>query len=129
MGTTPNVPGWLNLHALIDDELIAELAVVRAEADALAPAVRQLAIRAFRATEAFDLALARADLADEVWEIARDGCGAGATFDALRRLINDLQIARGEKPEGSPPDWFEREASEARQKPVTERVTRELDRG
>ena len=74
----------------------------------MAPAVRELAIKAYKAVSAWDDALHAHNLPDEVWEIAKDASGAGATFDVLHQLTDDLNIARQEKPDGDFPEWYER---------------------
>jgi hypothetical protein len=110
-----NAPKWLNLHALIDDDMIAELEAVRVEAEALAPAVRQLAIRSFRAAHAFELATKDQSLPDGVWELLKELSGAEAVFEVLGRLLDDLEIGRLEEPNGDSPEWYRRELEIAAQ--------------
>ncbi len=107
------IPNWLNLDALIDEGLMTELEAIRVEAEALAPAVRQFSIRAFRATWAWEAALHDQSLADEVWELVKQFSGAGAVFDAIRGLIDDLDLARLELPYGDSPEWYKREINSA----------------
>jgi hypothetical protein len=108
-------PRWLNLDALIDEALATELEAMRVEAEALAPAVRQFSIRAFRATWAWEAALKDQSLADEVWELVKQFSGAGALFDAIHGLVDDLDLARLELGGDDPPDWYRRELEIARQ--------------
>ncbi len=110
-----NAPKWLNVDALIDEGVIAALEEARVEAEALAPAIRQLAIHAYRASHAFESALSGHSLPDELWEVMREVTGAAATFQVLTRLIDDLEIGRLENPEGDPPEWYRRELGLATQ--------------
>ncbi len=108
------IPNWLNLDALIDEGLMTELEAIRVEAEALVPAVRQFSIRAFRATWAWEAALKDQELADEVWELVKQFSGAGALFDAIGRLVDDLEIARLELPSTNDgPEWYGRELNSA----------------
>ncbi len=107
------IPNWLNLDALIDEGLMTELEAIRVEAEALVPAVRQFSIRAFRATWAFEVALKNQELADEVWELVKQFSGAGAVFDAIGGLVDDLDLARLEMGGDDPPDWYKREINSA----------------
>ncbi len=107
------IPNWLNLDVLIDEGLMTELDAIRVEAEALAPAVRQFSIRAFRATWAYEAALKDQSLADEVWELVKQFSGAGAVFDAIGGLVDDLDLARLEMGGDDPPDWYKREINSA----------------
>ncbi len=111
----PEAPRWLNLDALIDEALATELEAMRVEAEALAPVVRQFSIRAFQATWAWEAALKDQSLANEVWELVKQFSGAGALFDAIDGLVDDLDIARLELPSNDSPEWYRRELEIARQ--------------
>ena len=107
-----NVPKWLNLDEIGSPETVNDLAKVRAEADELAPTVRAFAIRAFQATQTWSAATNQSMLPDEVRLLADQHSGAQAAFDAIERMIADLQVAYLEKPDSLEwPDWFEQEAS------------------
>jgi hypothetical protein len=109
--TTPN---WLNLDVLIGDDITADLAAVTAEAEALEATVQDFAVRAFRVTKAFEDALDRADLPDEVWELVKDSCGAGAAFTVIGRIIDYLEVARLDKP-NTAPDWYDEQTRTLRE--------------
>ncbi len=109
---------WLNLDAIVDTSITSDLAAIRAEAEALAPTVRDFAIRAFRATNAFEAALSRANLPDEVWEIVKHACGAGPVFEIIGQLVGELQVAWLEKPDNDTwPDWYAEESGKQPRSP------------
>lgn len=118
------LPSWLNLDAFVDDKITTDLAAVRAEAEGLASTVRDFAIRAFRATQAWDAAVAKANPTDDVWELAKHAHGAEATFEAIACLIANLELTRLEWPEDPVPDWIVDEAVMAPQTAFTKSILR-----
>ncbi|HEV2766388.1 MAG TPA: hypothetical protein VGV63_01620, partial [Acidimicrobiales bacterium] len=92
-------PAWLNLDAILDPSVIADLAAIRAEAEALEPTVREFAIRAFRVTQSYDAALTDLHLPDEVWEIANQVSGGKETLLTIQRVMAHLVVASLEKPD------------------------------
>ncbi len=74
-----------------------------------------MAIRAYRATEAFNCATEAHSLPDEAWDLVKEFSGAGAMFEVIGRLVKDLELARLELPYGDSPEWYRREIEIARQ--------------
>jgi hypothetical protein len=109
--TTPN---WLNRDLLIGDDLIADLAAVTAEAEALEATARDFAIRAFQVTKAFEDGLEGHDLPDEVWELLKETSGAEAAFRVIGRIIDYLEVARLDTP-NTAPDWYDEQTRTLRE--------------
>ena len=118
--TTP--PAWFNLSAIVDDETCTEVAAVADEAEALIDVVRELSIRAFRANAVVESACKKADkvedltdeysISDGLYRLSRIFSGADRLDDALRTLVDNLQVARGEGPTGSSANGLEWLAAE-----------------
>jgi hypothetical protein len=109
-GALPEAPRWLNLHALLDEELCAEMADLADEAEALAPAIRDLAIRGYRAMVRFERSTAELEMDWEApaFEMIRRTSGFVRFADAFDALADHLAAARMDKPDDEP-DWVEQE--------------------
>ena len=115
-------PPWVNLHAVVDEDLCTELGALAHEAESLVNVIRDLAIRAFRASAALEVALtpALADvdhgrypgISDGLYELFTQLSGARRLDDALMLLVDNLQAARGESPTKKL-DWLEGERAAA----------------
>ncbi len=115
-------PQWLNLHAVVDEDLCAELQAVAVEAEGLVDVVRDLAIRAFRASAAFETATTTAlkatesgglpGVSDGLYDLFTQLSGARRLDDALMLLDDHLVAARGESPTREL-DWLEAERTAA----------------
>lgn len=113
MTTIKRLPAWFNLEGALDEEALAELQAVAAEAEELAPRVRALAIRAFRSlmpVEELDVA----DL-DDLAELVEEVSGARRVKDALRALEHDLEAGRLDPPMDRP-QWLPEEAARAHER-------------
>lgn len=106
------LPEWINLEAVMDTDMQAELEVAADEVEALEEAVAAVARRSFRVLTRYAIASGDQHLPDEVHELIHKRTPLRDLRDALASLIGHLVTAFGEDPKavgGTWPEWIREE--------------------
>lgn len=101
-------PAWLDVGAFVGKDTSAELHATAAWAEALEPAVRALAVRAYRVIKAHDAAFDAHDLPDDPHPVLGPYTGSERLRDALLALAGHVGAA-GDGYPTKDPDWLAEE--------------------
>jgi hypothetical protein len=105
------LPGWVDLHAMLTEDEMAELAGALAELEGLAEPVRRACIRAYRALTTLERAASGVE-DDEAVEALYRLSPAGAILEHACELAGHLVEISGGPPVDNP-DWVAYERAQA----------------